>query len=97
MMVAKILDQLHTLSAHQCCKPKDKGCRSMRVKGEVPSCLGRVGEGGKIALFMLFTDIIFSNFILTFVCLSGWTSFYSQRFMTCWAMPHWLEVYVCEK
>ena len=50
----------------------------------------RRGKGGKRSLLMLSTDLIFSNFLLTFVLLSGSISFYPQNFMTCHEMQQWL-------
>ena len=42
---------------------------------------------------MLSTDISFSHFLLTFVHLSGSTSFHPQEFMTCHEMQQWLGTY----
>ena len=64
------------------------GARGYR--GAEPSLLSQSGGKGEIADLMLSTDILFSQFLLTLVLLSGSISLHSQEFMTCYEMQQWL-------
>ena len=69
-----------------------KTCRDTEAGGEgaVPLLsLKSGGKGSKSALFMLSTDAISLHSLLTFVLLSGSTS-YPQKFMTCHEMQQTL-------
>ena len=63
---------------------RDAGAWGQR-EGSSPA-VKELGQGEQSTLALLSADIILSYFLLTFVLLSGLTSFYPQEFITCHKM-----------
>ena len=74
-----------------------RDARAWGLIGAVPLLPSKSrGNGGKSALPMLSTGMIFSYFLLTFVLLSHLT-LYPQEFIICHEMQQWHQAQFCEK